>query len=100
MSGSSLKTNALAMVAATEQAVSSGVVTVDTFLNILAAETGTTDAVTSFSIDLTTLTVGAITYEAFFAVRAKATHTITLTHGALIDSDLTRRAALGQPSTV
>lgn len=85
MSGTSIKTNALAFAEATEQTIASGVATIDTFWNILASETGTTDTVTSFVVDLTTLTVGAVTYEGLFAIRAKTGHVITLDHGASID---------------
>ena len=85
MSGSSLKTNALAFPEASEKQIDSGVATIDSWWMILESETGTTDTVTSFTIDLTTLTIGAITYETLFCIRAKATHTITLEHGASID---------------
>lgn len=85
MSGTSIKANALAFPEGVEQAIGSGVVTINTGKNILASETGTSDTVTRFTPDFTNLAATATTYEVIALIIAKTGHTIILQHGAYID---------------
>lgn len=77
----SLKTHSLAVKDATTKTISSGVITIDQFVHVVAAETGTTDDLDTINLDYDTLAFNSINYRPLLALIADTGDTITLKHG-------------------
>lgn len=81
MSGSTLKTHALALKDSTTLTIASGVVLVTQQYHVIAAQSGTSDDLDTITLDYTTLTVNSIDYRPLLCLVADSGDTITLKHG-------------------
>jgi hypothetical protein len=77
----SLKTHSLAVKDRTTKTISSGVVTIDQFYHVIAAETGSTDNLDTINLDYDTLSFNSIDYRPILCLIADSGDTITIKHG-------------------
>ena len=81
MSTNSFKTHSLAIKDRTTKTISSGVITIDQFYHVVAAESGTSDELDTINLDYASLAFNSVTYRPILAIIADSGDTITIKHG-------------------
>jgi hypothetical protein len=81
MSTNSFKTHSLAIKDRTTKTISSGVITIDQFYHVVAAESGTSDELDTINLDYASLAFNSVTYRPILALIADTGDTITIKHG-------------------
>lgn len=81
MSGTSLKTNAVAIKEQATKTIASGVLTVDQLYVVVAAQAGAADDLDTITSDFTTTTINGTDYRLIVALIADSGDTITIKHG-------------------
>lgn len=74
-------THSLAVKDATTKTIAGGVITIDQFYHVIAAQTGATDDLDTINLDYDSLSFDSTTYRPILAIIADSGDTITIKHG-------------------